>query len=148
MENRVANEVLSERITKFYLMHRSVLKSLMKVGKMPLAQYHILSLLAEYDNMRMGEISQMMAISRPNLTPLVDKLVALGYVQRTADDKDRRVTYISITEKGEQALVDERGLILESVSHFTDRLSDADCAKLSEALEMLNEIAFHMTALK
>ena len=61
MENRVANEVLSERITKFYLMHRSVLKSLMKVGKMPLAQYHILSLLAEDHNMRMGEISQLRA---------------------------------------------------------------------------------------
>ena len=148
MENRVANEVLSERITKFYLMHRSVLKSLMKVGKMPLAQYHILSLLAEDHNMRMGEISQLMAISRPNLTPLVDKLVSLGYVQRTTDERDRRVTYISTTPAGEQALIDERGMILESVSHFTDRLSPEDCERLCDALEMLNEIALHMTNVK
>lgn len=148
MESLAMNEVLSERITKFYLMHRSVLKSLMKVGKMPLAQYHILSLLSEYRSMRMGEISQMMAISRPNLTPLVDKLVAMGYVERAADERDRRVTYISITEGGEQALARERSLILESVSHFTEKLAEEDCVKLSEALEMLNGIATHMTELR
>lgn len=54
MQTRATNEEMSERITRYYLMHRSVLKSLMKVGKMPLAQYHILSLLAENNSMLHG----------------------------------------------------------------------------------------------
>lgn len=141
MQTRATNEEMSERITRYYLMHRSVLKSLMKVGKMPLAQYHILSLLAENNSMRMGEISQLMAISRPNLTPLVDKLVTMNYVQRIADGHDRRVTYITITEEGAAALNNERKLITESVSRFTDKLSDEDCARLANALDTLNDIS-------
>lgn len=141
MDKPITSKQMSERITKYYLMHRSLLKTLMKVGKMPLAQYHILSLLSENTSMRMGEISQLMAISRPNLTPLVDKLVALGYVQRIADDHDRRVTYISITQMGIEALENERKIVAESVSRFTDRLNDDERARLADALDTLTEIS-------
>ena len=144
MSKYLTNKQMSERITKYYLSHRSILKSLMKVGNMPLTQYHILSLLAENSNMRMGEISQRMAISRPNLTPLVDKLVALGFVERVSDDGDRRVTYVSITENGKKALDDERRLISESVSKFTENLTDDERCRLADALDTITDITAHL----
>jgi len=140
MQKTVTSKAMSERITKYYLMHRNLLKTLMKVGKMPLAQYHILSLLAENTSMRMGEISQIMAISRPNLTPLVDKLVALDYVQRISDEHDRRVTYICITSSGVAALENEHKIVSESISTFTDKLSDDDRLRLAEALDTFSDI--------
>ena len=141
MHKNISSKAMSDRITKYYLMHRSLLKTLMKVGKMPLAQYHILSLLTKNTSMRMGEISQIMAISRPNLTPLVDKLVSLGYVKRISDDHDRRVTYVSITSEGLEALQNEHDLISKSISKFTDRLNDEDRERLAEALDTFSEIA-------
>ena len=140
MSKTLTNKQMSERITRYYLSHRNILKSFMKVGNMPLTQYHILSLLSENTNMRMGEISQKMAISRPNLTPLVDKLVALGFVQRISDDNARRVTYVSITEKGRNALDDERRLISESVAKFTETLTEDERSRLADALDTITEI--------
>ena len=42
----------------------------------------------------------LLEISKPNVTPLIDKLIVLGFVQREPDQSDRRVIKISITEAG------------------------------------------------
>lgn len=140
MTNKITSSQMADRITYYYVLHRSVLKSLVKSGEMPLAHYHILSMLDERAPMRMGEISKIMAISRPNLTPLVDKLVALNYVERIAYNHDRRVTYIAITDAGREALKNEHSIVVEGISRFTSKLSEEDSEKFIAAMDTLIEM--------
>lgn len=51
--------------------------------------------------LQLGEIAKRIGKDKSTVTPLAKKLESLGYIKRTQDEKDRRKTYISLTEKGE-----------------------------------------------
>ncbi len=53
---------------------------------------------------KQNEISQLMLVSRANITGLVDSLARLGLVERTSDPHDRRVNMVKILPKGEKLL--------------------------------------------
>ncbi|HWQ63910.1 MAG TPA: MarR family transcriptional regulator [Methanospirillum sp.] len=49
----------------------------------------------------MKDLAAKIHRSKPNVTVLVNKLVEFGYVKKEKSADDNRVTYISLTEKGE-----------------------------------------------
>ena len=53
---------------------------------------------------KQNEISQLMLVSRANITGLVDSLFRKGLVERINDPHDRRVNMIKILPKGERLL--------------------------------------------
>lgn len=55
---------------------------------------------------KQNEISQLMLVSRANITGLVDSLFRKGLVERINDPHDRRVNMIKILPKGEKLLED------------------------------------------
>jgi MarR family 2-MHQ and catechol resistance regulon transcriptional repressor len=55
---------------------------------------------------KQNEISQLMLVSRANITGLVDSLVRQELVERTNDPHDRRVNRVKILPKGEKLLKD------------------------------------------
>ncbi len=48
----------------------------------------------------MGEIAEVLACDRSNVTGLVDRLAARGLVERVSDPDDRRVKYLVLTDAG------------------------------------------------
>lgn len=62
-------------------------------------------LTALYENnekLTMSKIAQIIGKDKSTVTPLVDKLLCLGYIQKEKDEKDKRITYILLTDKGKQ----------------------------------------------
>ena len=55
---------------------------------------------------KQNEISQLLLVSRANITGLVDSLVQIGLVERTNDPHDRRVNIVKVLPKGEKLLKD------------------------------------------
>lgn len=49
----------------------------------------------------MSELSDILHVTKPNITVLVDKLVKLNYVERVNSSHDRRVILIRLTKKGD-----------------------------------------------
>jgi len=72
------------------------------------AGFSVLMILSrsESKSCKQNEISQLMLVSRANITGLVDSLVRLGLVERTSDPLDRRVNMVKILPKGEKLLKD------------------------------------------
>ncbi len=52
------------------------------------------------DGLTLGEVSRRMMVSNGNVTGLVERLVAEGLVERRASPKDRRATYVRLTDEG------------------------------------------------
>jgi len=48
------------------------------------------------------ELAGKLGLSKPSVTAIVDKLVALGFVKKTQSDEDRRSFHLHLTEKGEK----------------------------------------------
>jgi len=75
--------------------------------------------------MKPTEISHVCCISKPNVTTLVNKLIEGGFAQRSHDENDRRVIYVTITEKGKKAVYRKRKIVKEYILKIFNKF-DAD----------------------
>ena len=66
-----------------------------------LPQFDLMAqLYREADGLRLGELSKRTMVTNGNVTGLVERLEADGYVQRVTPQGDRRVTVAKLTEAG------------------------------------------------
>jgi DNA-binding MarR family transcriptional regulator len=83
------------------------------------------------------ELARALGVGPPAVSQLVERLVAHGHVQRTEDPADRRVTWLSLTERGQAAverlLLDRR----ERLAAALDALTPAEQEQVAEALARL-----------
>ena len=72
-------------------------------GKFSSSEISILKIIAEYNEIKMTEISKIMVTTKSASTQIVDKLFKKGYVTRITGVDDRRNIIIKLTDKGEEA---------------------------------------------
>jgi DNA-binding MarR family transcriptional regulator len=103
------------------------------------SQYNVLRILrgAGDDGLPCGEISERMVRRDPDLTRLLDRLEASGFVSRTRDTRDRRVVLASVTKAGLELLASLDDPIEESIRRT---LAHVPVARLKTLLELLEEV--------
>ncbi|MGM8212717.1 MarR family winged helix-turn-helix transcriptional regulator [Virgibacillus sp. W0430] len=72
--------------------------------RFPGSQSYILFLLERNGPKRMSEIAEYLKLTPGAVTIASDRLLENGYIDRVRDEKDRRVVYLKITEKGRVSL--------------------------------------------
>jgi DNA-binding MarR family transcriptional regulator len=82
--------------------------------------YEVLMFLADAPEhrMRMSEIAQRVLLSRSGCTRLVDRLVELGYVTRSAATTDGRGLYAELTDAGLQKVTPARATHHQGIRRF------------------------------
>ncbi len=101
----------------------------------PLSHVQVLILLEERESMTVSEISREFGIAKPNITPLVDRLIDAGLADRERSTTDRRVVNVVIKEEGRKKLQEIQKSIDKHVSDWTSDLSPEDKIELSNALK-------------
>jgi DNA-binding MarR family transcriptional regulator len=105
------------------------------VDGLHLQQFWVL-VLTKDGPVRMSEIAASLETSQANVTGLVDRLEAAGYVSRVRAEDDRRVVNVAMTDRGRAMLMGLRERYLERVETALGRLDDADRRQL---LALLNK---------
>ncbi|WP_411682367.1 MarR family winged helix-turn-helix transcriptional regulator [Clostridium thailandense] len=80
-------------------------KQLLENGLDGLISSHGNILTALYENngkLTMKRIAEITGKDKSTITPLVNKLLELGYITKIKDETDKRVTYIILTSEGNQ----------------------------------------------
>ncbi|RMD83400.1 MAG: MarR family transcriptional regulator [Chloroflexi bacterium] len=85
----------------------------------------------------LSEISARMMCDNSNLTGIVDRLIAKGYVERRPDPNDRRVSLICLTEAGAEKLRNLRPRHHERLRRRMRSLSEHEVQQLRELLRSL-----------
>ncbi len=102
---------------------------------------HILVLghLAEQGKSRPSDIAKQLGLTPPTLTHLSEKLVQKQLATRLADEHDRRIIYLAITDAGKEAFerANEKGKVLRQ--QLFDRLTVEETKQLLEIYQKLNE---------
>ena len=65
-------------------------------------QQRVLLLLSETDDVTMTMVSRMMNMEKGSMTPVIDKLIALGFLERERNPLDRRKYILILTQNGIQ----------------------------------------------
>jgi DNA-binding MarR family transcriptional regulator len=84
-----------------------------------------------------SEISKLLQVTSPTVTQMLNSLIASGYMLRTSDKNDRRITEILLTEKGDQiaqkAVDRYRAIFTGMIDHLGKEQSD-------HLVDMLNQV--------
>ena len=100
----------------------------------PLSHVQVLDMLEEVGSMSVSEISKRFGIAKPNITPLVDRLVNAGLVDRVRSETDRRVVNIVILPAGRERLRQIENALNSHVESWQQTLSAEEFARLDFAL--------------
>jgi len=109
------------------------------IAHLSMLQIHTLSFLKQKKNAQMSEIAENFHIELPSATSLLNKLVALQLVERQADEKDRRMVRIALTEAGQDILKKAMEEKLIHIEHMLSYLTESEQHELLRLLEKLNE---------
>ena len=98
--------------------------------------YHrTLIILKHFGPDNMGSLAKKIAVSKQQMTPIIDRLAGEGLIERTACPTDRRIINIALTDKGEQYLMDSldqcRNLIIDKLC------ANATASEMQEASDHL-----------
>ncbi len=117
--------LISENLISIYpLLYKSISRPLRSKSTMTPGGMFVLGSLKRHGALSMTEIGRCLAIPKPHVTGIIDKLIEEGYVERQNDPKDRRVINIIVTDKG-----------LENFEAIKQSSSEG----LKEKLALLNE---------
>jgi len=121
--------------TKFFNPHL-----LSKSCEVPPSQIRVLFFLKGHGENTMSTLAHHLHISRPNLTPLIDKLLEDGYVDRNANSKDRRILLISLSEKGWKFMDEINKMVIENFKERIKSLNDEEIFVLNESAKHFLEV--------
>lgn len=86
-------------------------------------QLNVLELLLDSEPMKPSDLIQHLSTTPAAITTLLDRMEKNGLIGRTRDVDDRRIVWISVTDKGKEET--ERGRVVRSgmIEQSLDRIS-------------------------
>ncbi|HEY3372903.1 MAG TPA: MarR family transcriptional regulator [Prolixibacteraceae bacterium] len=100
----------------------------------------VMSYLKQYGTLSMSDIGKCLAMPKPHITVIVDKLIEEGYVERQSDPTDRRIVNILITEKGTADFETIKQLVSENMKSKLLLLHEDELEILSVATQQVKDI--------
>lgn len=124
-------------------MNNKFVKSILKELEISFSHQHytILKLLEENKQLYITEFVDILSITKPQMTSLIDKLIEMGYVKRTNDINDRRKIYISATPEGEMITSVINKTIDSKVDKHLVELTQKELEALKNGLLVLQKLS-------
>lgn len=104
------------------------------------AQKKIILFLALHGAQRMGEVAHLISSSMPAASAVIDRLEALGLVDRKRDNVDRRVVMVELTESGFKAHEEMARVREERLSVLFRSMPEAQRQEFVNGLNRIHEI--------
>jgi MarR family transcriptional regulator, organic hydroperoxide resistance regulator len=96
-------------------------------------QFHVMFTLEEKGDLSMSQLSHELLTSKQQMTPIIDKLIDCGFVEREHDKLDRRVVKINLSSSGGQFLEKQRLEIFEMLKKKIQNLGNSNLNALHKA---------------
>ena len=99
-----------------------------------ITQMRALSLFNERETVTISDISRSLGMSLQSATNLIFRLEHLGYLERSKNNLDKRVSDVRLTAKGKKRLSLFRTGEVDTVKALLDRLNPVEVKVLNETL--------------
>jgi|GEM_PF-635939 len=130
-------------LQNLFQLHKTLLSDFHPdIGPAGLNQTHWRSLLhiADSGPECMKGVGRHVGLEAGSFTPVADRLIAEGLVERIPDSRDRRRTFLNITDTGEMIVKEMKRMMK---AHFADKLSvlsEKQLSNLAEGITTISEI--------
>ena len=144
MQEKEFEKIVDNILIYYPLFYRKIKTSInhekhSKYGK-PIGYYQVLGTLIDRGPLPISEIGRMLYISKPNMTPLIDKLVKDGTAKRSRSSEDRRIINVEITDEGRNFLFKSRKVVEKNIKENLSNLNEDEIEVLNNSLENIKEL--------
>ncbi|WP_337100844.1 MarR family winged helix-turn-helix transcriptional regulator [Paenibacillus sp. YIM B09110] len=127
MDLRLSKEIIHRYEAAHFLVNRrlnALIRELMP-EELTIDQFSTLRYLHSQGRSTSSELADIFCVGKSSITAIINRLFYKNLIYRLPDEKDRRVTYLALTEEGEQ-LFDEMDvkmyeLLLKYISPFDEQ---------------------------
>lgn len=95
--------------------------------------------------LKISEISQILKVTPPTVTQIINTLEKNGLVERTIDPEDRRAVKIKLTPTGFEAIKKAREAFTETFIGLIDYLGEEESEHLAELLNKVQQYFAEMS---
>jgi DNA-binding MarR family transcriptional regulator len=95
-------------------------------------EFRLLHTVYRHEKLMITEVSELLNISLPNCSRYVKTAIEDGYIKKQIDLDDKRIYYISLTDKG-------RSIVESTLVNFTDDMGQQLVDLDMKSLERLNQ---------
>lgn len=111
------------------------------VGGMPHGEIMMLKRIrmnsSDAEGITISALSELMEITKPAVSQIINALEDKGYVERVTRKNDRRLVYVRLTEYGEECLNREFRLMMEKMNRVFAQMGEKDTEELLRLMEKL-----------
>ena len=137
------SQITSNLFDIMVILHKKVFNPLVlsKAINLTPAQFSVLFYLMRKDNSSVTDAAKYLKISKPNMTPILDSLITMGYITRQRDLKDRRVIRVTLSESGREFYDNMKKANLHIVEEIFSDYTDLQLKQLlSGSTELVNSL--------
>lgn len=112
------------------------------IDKYPLPPSHmkVIQYLIHNNSCPISQIAKSLNISKPNMTPIIDKLINYNLVKRYTDTNDRRIIRVELTQEAIDIFNDVKNVLINQLCKKLSNLPDEDLKILDSSLNNISEI--------
>ncbi|WP_438348728.1 MarR family winged helix-turn-helix transcriptional regulator [Paenibacillus sp. FA6] len=86
------------------------------------------------EGLKVSEISEMLGVTSPTVTQLLNSLEVKGWIERTVDQKDRRAVRVKLSDEGELVIQKAIKVTEASFNELINHLGEEDSNQLADLL--------------
>ena len=91
-------------------------------------------------HVKVSDISDALSLPRPGVTRTVKEMEEKGYLKKISSKDDKRITYLSITEKGEELHQKFDEQFFHMLAPYMDEITEEDAECMIRTIEKFHEI--------
>ncbi|MCL6570853.1 MAG: MarR family transcriptional regulator [Bacillus sp. (in: Bacteria)] len=123
-----------------------------KINRFNPSDYKVLATIQQGANeknteMKISEISQVLQVTPPTVTQIINNLERDGLVERTVDQEDRRAVKIKLTLAGLEATMQARQKFTETFTGLIDFLGEKESEQLADLLTKVHQYFIELESL-
>lgn len=104
-------------------------------------QYIIMLILFEHEKLDFNELSKIVDLKTGTLTPLINNMVKIGYIQKVKNHEDKRRVFVELTDLGKNLKTEiiDVPLGLASQLEITEEMYNVLVKELDQLSSILNK---------
>ena len=97
--------------------------------------------ISRHGRVNLSGLASGIRVTPANVTGIVDRLVEQGLLTRTPDPDDRRVSWLSVTDRGKTLINDLREGRVQEMRRILDKLTEEELSTVARSFELVARAA-------
>ncbi|QOR66141.1 MarR family transcriptional regulator [Cytobacillus suaedae] len=103
-------------------------------------QHYTLRYMHKVGTCTSSELAEVFNVKKSAITAMINRMWEKGFIERTRDENDRRVVYLTLTDKGNELFLKTEQRIHKLVESLITKFEQAEIEQFIHTFEKLNQL--------